>query len=120
MTPQNPIQKAHLEGIKLFDKEFPALKSAGHKKIHWHASSHEGQACDYRCTYVGEAIKSFLTTYAESILNAALEAGPKRKDDDDGGDFRYDMSFEKGHNSCRLSFRQAIDEGIKEIKKGEV
>lgn len=55
----NPITEAHLEGVEMFREKFDFA---------------------IRCnTGVADEVLAFLTTYAESILNAALEAGPREK-----------------------------------------
>ena len=93
---QNPITKAHEDGERLFDKNFPILMKPGF--------IFEGINCT-------NEIKSFLATYAKMILNAAKEAGPKKVDDDG-----LVSTWEAGNNDCIDGFCSAIDEGIKEIK----
>lgn len=124
MTQQNPIQKAHLEGIKMFDEKFPCINTGcgGHGIIAVQIAEDEWepQQCQY-CYEVRMPFKSFLTSYAESILNAALEAvGEEQKMVGSNwlgaGDYRKENSKRSGHNSCRTSYRSAINEGIKLIK----
>lgn len=68
--PQNPIQKAHLEGVKSYDyKRFEQWLAAAYEQLS------ENEIKDIS-NWIYFENKSFLTTYAESILNAALEAGP--------------------------------------------
>lgn len=108
--PQNPILKAHLEGVENYEKLTMA----------------DGY---YKAPSKPEAL-AFLTTYAESILNAAKEAGPEKSklpkklpDPFHPGEkftMHANINYNEGFNDCLSSFRQAIDEGIKEIKKGNV
>lgn len=107
--PQNPILKAHLEGVeKIENVGWYALPAYVTKVIGY---DKDGKA------YVGKAenLESFLTTYAEMILNAAKEAGPK--EEVIGPITNRTISEKIGYNSCLSSFRSSIDEGIKEIKK---
>ena len=99
---QSPILKAHAEGKEMFKKQFVTT--------------------DCWVSAFPEDVLSFLTTYAEMILNGAREAGP--------GEIKKDNDLKLGNslsqkerlagmrmwNRCRLTFRSSIDEGIKEIK----
>lgn len=111
MAPQNPILKAHLEGVEQLDKKFQ-----------YHADlSIDGQR---------DNLKLFLTTYAESILNAVKEAGrgesklPKKLPDPfhpgEKLTMHANINYNEGFNDCRTSFHSAINEGIKLIKKGDL
>lgn len=120
--PQNPIQKAHLEGMKLFDKTFP---------VKYHSAVVGGFWLKGR-EPTPDDIKSFLTTYAQNLLNAAKEAGPGEVSNYAVNKEIKEKNLRKteeqwaarakahGHNSCRLSYHSTINEGIKEIKKGNV
>lgn len=121
MTPQNPILKAHLEGVEKIQLLVKEYSNADY------LYSEE----NYPKEDVDKAMKnilSFLTTYTESILNAALEAGPGEVSDYAVNKEIKEKNLRKteeqwaarakahGHNDCLSSFRQAIDEGIKLIK----
>jgi len=123
---QNPIQKAHLEGVEMFKKNYPYLESGSNSE--------------------GNLFIDFLTTYAENLLNAVKEAeesdyekkqrgmwcdfcgkhhpGQCKKVeefyDPDMGTFDSEGLLKAHTKSCRSSFHSAIDEGIKEIKKGDI
>lgn len=111
--PQNPILKAHLEGVEMFEKRFK-------------------EDFDYIRDKLGSSavrldIKSFLTTYAINILKAAKEAGQKKYtfkevEYEEGvtvtepvEDETKSLSYAQGFNACHDSIHSAIDEGIKEI-----
>ena len=126
-NPQNPIQKAHLEGKKkLLEEVSMALTNDPYK------------LSTYEYNYIWDAIDIF----AESILNAALEVG-KKIDEQQVTDLLH--KFHKGMlyeakiqtdpimrraikrrfaevitDYCLSSYISAIDEGIKEIKKGDL
>ncbi len=108
----NPILKAQQESEEEFEK---AIKNA---KPRWCGCEGYPGCSSCKAVGVNDVIKSFLTTYAESILNAALEAGPEKKPVFEHQKFNR-MGVEKfrGFNDCRSSFHSAINEGIKEIRK---
>ena len=148
-NPQNPIQKAHLEGVEMFREKF-VLETNNGKIL---SCKHLGKKT------ILEDLESFLTTYAESILNAALEAGPgeinkqtlkvasaklrklrltQQYGDREGELATVKSCFQAGlgglYDDSAIEYmlefgikyylnelsHSAIDEGIKEIKKGDL
>lgn len=105
--PQNPITKAHLEGVEKFKKQYIVSNDSVFLR----------DVVRYDMTV--EEFKSFLTTYGINLLKAAKEAGPEEKPDCDCmTDYCYCEHM--GHNDCLSTFHSAIDEGIEGIKKGDV
>lgn len=120
----NPILKAHLEGVEMFDKDYPALGACSKVKKQrvWHRNHWLlfGNLCNHDdyifCESRRKYLKRFLTTYGINLLKAAREAGPEENPVmvmQDG--VSYDHYGVAGHNNCLSIFHQAIDEGIKEI-----
>lgn len=112
--PQNPILKAHLEGIKEFDETVALYLRARLQGL---------DEPKYRDI---ERVKSFLTTYAINILKAAKQ---NNKDVYSGISFNksYDEYGTNYGNGCEYGAavmldetNSAIDEGIEGIKKGDV
>lgn len=108
--PQNPILKAHLEGVAEFNKTFGTLSPSDIRR-------------DADVEQLLYDFENFLTTYAKMILNAAKEAGPGKKPEEKYNELKHQelrMGIIQGHNSCLSSFISAIDEGIEGIRKGDL
>lgn len=97
----NPILKAHLEGVEIFEKTFCKVGPGG----------------ELPNVAYSKPIIAFLTTYGTNLLKAAKEAGPKERTAMNPlPNPYYAWGNYDGHNSCLSTFTSAIDEGIKGIK----